>query len=369
MLTIQIILTFYTLFGCFLGLLLAVLQITAGKRGTANKLRFAHFLCNAFVLLGCGLIPNEIPSKYPLSVFLFFTCCLALGPLYFFSINSLTGKAIKLNKVFFLHFLPATFMLLAEIVFQIQDVELKKIFITGFLMDPIHSPFALVFIFIALHMTIYIILLVKDMLPFWSNDEIYREARTIIVRLIMAIVAVVTFSFGVFLKNSLIMLIGGCIFSTEMISILITQDYYPSFFFAIKKEMRRKRYEHSLLQGLNTKLIEKRLADLMKDEQLYMDMDLNLRSLAERLSISPHQLSQFLNEHLKSNFRTYINDYRVKAAELLLKENRKMSITTICYEVGFKSKAVFYSSFKDRLGLAPQEYRNIIAASLDKSAH
>jgi AraC-like DNA-binding protein len=203
----------------------------------------------------------------------------------------------------------------------------------------------------------------KDMLPFWSNREIYKEARIIVIRIFFAMASMVTFTAGFFCTNSLIMLIGGSISATIQISILITQDYYPAFFFAIRKEMRRKRYEHSLLNCLNTGLIKQRLEELMDDEQVYKDMELNLNTLAQKLSISSHQLSQFLNDQLQVNFRNYVNGYRIRAAERMLKENPSMNISAICYEVGFNSKSTFYTLFKEQTGKTPLAYRDDMAAT------
>ncbi len=355
---IQLALTFYTLFGSFLTLLLAVLQITAGKGGRANLLRFIHFLCSAFILLDSVLIANRIPINHPFSVFLYPTCCLLLGPSYYFSINALTGTMREFKRTHLLHLVPAALMLIAEIAFYSQGNEQKRLFISGFLTQPLESSFAPIFIFLVLHIFLYHSALLKDMLPFWNNTKIHKEARIVIIRLFLAMATLAVFSTGIFLTNSLIMLAGLSISATVQISIPITQDYYPSFFFAIKKEVSKKRYERSRLQGLDTELIKRRLDDLMKDEEIYKDAELTLHTLAEKLSISPHQLSQFLNDQLQLNFCNYVNGYRVRAARQLLETNPGLSITTICYEVGFNAKSVFYTSFNRDIGLTPQAYRS-----------
>lgn len=263
-----------------------------------------------------------------------------------------------------MHLIPAFLMFICEVVFQLQDSELKRNFITGFLTDPLQSAFTPLFILAILHLSFYLILLMTNMLPFWANREIHKEARIIIIRLFFSIAEVAVFSLGIFLTNSLLMLLGGSISATIQISILITQDYYPSFFFAFRKEMRKKSYERSILHGLNTELVKNRLEELMSDEQVYKDMDLNLHTLAEKMSISSHQLSEFLNDQMHVNFRKCVNGYRVRAAERLLINNPSMSISAICYEVGFNSKSTFYAFFKEQTGLTPQSYRLDDTASL-----
>jgi len=72
-----------------------------------------------------------------------------------------------------------------------------------------------------------------------------------------------------------------------------------------------------------------------------MDSELNLKGLADRLSLTPHQLSEYLNERVKQDFRSFINSFRVEAAKRILIEEPEKSILTICYDVGFGSKSTF----------------------------
>ena len=96
----------------------------------------------------------------------------------------------------------------------------------------------------------------------------------------------------------------------------------------------------------------------MEREKIYRESDLNLKSLADRLAITPHQLSQFLNERLGSDFRSFINSYRVSEAKVLLSEHPDLNILSICYDVGFGSKSAFNSVFKKETGQTPREFRD-----------
>jgi YesN/AraC family two-component response regulator len=79
--------------------------------------------------------------------------------------------------------------------------------------------------------------------------------------------------------------------------------------------------------------------------------------VAARLLIRPHQLSQILNERNKTDFRNYVNRFRIDEARRLLVEEPDRSIITICFEVGFNSKTSFNITFKKMTGLSPKEYR------------
>jgi AraC-like DNA-binding protein len=74
--------------------------------------------------------------------------------------------------------------------------------------------------------------------------------------------------------------------------------------------------------------------------------------------VSPHQLSETLNQTIGRNFNEYVNDFRVEEAKALLLDPayRHYSILAVAYEVGFPSKSVFYKVFKDRTSQSPTGY-------------
>jgi AraC-like DNA-binding protein len=75
------------------------------------------------------------------------------------------------------------------------------------------------------------------------------------------------------------------------------------------------------------------------------------------LSITTHQLSEFLNKQMHISFNYYINRYRVEEAIDLLQEQPERSITSICFSVGFNSKSAFYEAFAKFVCISPAKYR------------
>lgn len=99
----------------------------------------------------------------------------------------------------------------------------------------------------------------------------------------------------------------------------------------------------------------------IKQEQLFMDPDITLDSLAETLEVMPRDLSMIINRHFGSNFYTFINSYRIEEAKRMLKDQAKKdtTITDIYLAVGFNSKSVFYTFFKKLEGMTPTKYRQL----------
>lgn len=91
---------------------------------------------------------------------------------------------------------------------------------------------------------------------------------------------------------------------------------------------------------------EEKLEKIIFHKELYKNPNLKLNDLAQAINISPHQLSQLLNDNLGKNFPTYINEYRINEACKLIATNDRLSFEAIGYEVGYNSKSTFYTAFK-----------------------
>ena len=102
-----------------------------------------------------------------------------------------------------------------------------------------------------------------------------------------------------------------------------------------------------------------RLEGLMTDKELFTHPNLNLSDLARRLGLSNQQTSNLIRESAGSNFRTYVNDYRIRYVQQKLTDPdyRRCSILAIALESGFNSEASFYRVFKERVGLSPTAFR------------
>ncbi len=105
---------------------------------------------------------------------------------------------------------------------------------------------------------------------------------------------------------------------------------------------------HQIIASLDT---------LMKEEKLHVNPGIKLNDVAARLDISPHVLSQVLNDNLQKSFRHYINQLRIQTATELIKSNHHITLEAIGVESGFKSKSAFYEAFKAIEGHTPARYR------------
>lgn len=101
----------------------------------------------------------------------------------------------------------------------------------------------------------------------------------------------------------------------------------------------------------------KKLDQMMESQELFKNPNLTLSELAKAIHVTPHLLSQILNDHAGKNFTSYINARRIDEACKMIEANRPFSLEAIGYEVGFNSKSTFYASFKKIKGTTPMAYK------------
>ncbi|WP_272151461.1 AraC family transcriptional regulator [Tenacibaculum aiptasiae] len=118
-----------------------------------------------------------------------------------------------------------------------------------------------------------------------------------------------------------------------------------------------EKYRFSLISDEEAILIKTKLFEIFKEKSLFKDHTIKLKNLAKEINVTPHQLSQFLNNNLQKSFNQYINEFRVEEAKKILKTNDSFTLEAIGYEVGFSSNTTFYAAFKKVTGSTPAKYR------------
>ena len=97
---------------------------------------------------------------------------------------------------------------------------------------------------------------------------------------------------------------------------------------------------------------------LMETNKPYLNPDLNLSELAQLANLSRGQLSETINSGFNKNFNDFINAYRVEAFKKMIQENKQeqLSLLGIAQDCGFNSKATFNRVFKKLTSLSPTQY-------------
>jgi len=137
----------------------------------------------------------------------------------------------------------------------------------------------------------------------------------------------------------------------------------------IESEVRPvAKYERSGLSHETAQQYLAQLLALMENERPYFDPSVTLTRLAEKLSITPHNLSEVINSQLNKNFYDFINGYRIEQIKKDLADPAKqhLKILSIAFDAGFNSKATFNTLFKEQIGKTPSEYRKSVLKTISE---
>jgi YesN/AraC family two-component response regulator len=124
------------------------------------------------------------------------------------------------------------------------------------------------------------------------------------------------------------------------------------------KEPQTVKYEKSSLKDdVKNELITK-LKKYLDEEKPYLNNDLKLDDIANKLETNRQYHSQIINETYKQNFFTLINNYRINEAKKLFfnQKHKQLSIMGVANSVGFNSKSTFNTLFKKFTGKTPSQF-------------
>jgi len=125
-------------------------------------------------------------------------------------------------------------------------------------------------------------------------------------------------------------------------------------------ELAGEKYQKSGLSEQKALTQFETVEQLMKQEQLYLDPELDLKGLAGQLDVSPHHLSQIINKGSQRNFYDFVNHYRLEAVKALMRnpDHDHRTVLTLAFETGFNSKATFNRFFKKATRQTPSQFRH-----------
>lgn len=308
-----------------------------------------------------------------------------VGPLMYFYFRSLTNQAFRLQGRDYWHFLPGAIVLAIYVFIFLRDVVVDH-WILGHAF-PLHSGTQgtwskfrqdeLHIITLGLISTIiYTILTIK----------VYRRYQSYLRNNFSAIEGI-RFRWLRFLLYAIIIALAVN-WGVQILTIAIDvsyQQYWTSYFaFAIMiyilaiqgyasaaKLPKHLQFEPATIEpsknqdgSASAEVIKwrDRLSKYMRKEQPFLEPQLTLSELAQRLNTNTSILSKAINTGFGLNFNDFINNFRVLAVQEKLKqgENRRLTLTSIAYDCGFNSKATFNRAFKKNTGMTPREFLETI---------
>jgi AraC-like DNA-binding protein len=335
----------------------AIEHITGQQRSRRSYFRFFRGIIISVLIAQLGLIGFGYHYEHPCVLFPFLTFLYLFGPLWYIRYHKFLHPGRKVPRRYIQSLLPAIPIFMMELYIQLLPYKNKHFLVQEFFRNPFEQWIIIVFFACILVLIFYSCMLLYVQIGFLKDNVLKRPLRLSILISTIFLASVLIICMYWITMNPDFVLLSDSMLSLLIVIYFLFKNRFPEFFQLLTKEIRQKRYRQSLLKNQNRNVIHERLAELMTDEKLYEDMDLRIGDVASQLMISTHQLSQLINERNKTDFRNFVNRFRIEDAKKILIEEMDRSIISICFQVGFNSKAAFNKTFKKMVGCSPKEFR------------
>jgi len=119
-----------------------------------------------------------------------------------------------------------------------------------------------------------------------------------------------------------------------------------------------KKYKNSVFNNKMQNEYLKKILLIMEDTSIICDPKFSIEKLSVMLERNNAYISQIIHATFKKNFRSFLNEYRIKEALRLfsLPEFSVFTFETISEKVGYSSRTTFINAFKEVTGLSPSFY-------------
>lgn len=362
------------LFGALQGgfLALSLLLHPRGKK-VSNRLLAILLLIFSLHLTEYVLLASGLYTRMPWAIGLSLPAIFLIGPLYYFYSTTLLTASFPIDLQRLWHFVPALLCYLLLLPFYAESPNDKIAFLGRMITDGfVIFPLGL-FILLALstcQMLLYFYLAYNAVSSFEQNYK-QRSADTAILSISWLKIMSLWFSiymmlffvayFQFFLlkpQRPEILYLALLILSLFIHAVAFHAIRQPEIFAGALGQVALIKYQKTALPERKSKAYLARLLQVMEGESPYLEPDLKLAELAERLRIQPNHLSQVINAELGKNFFDFVNRYRIEEAKrrLLDKRYAHYSILAIALDAGFNNKASFNRVFKKETGMTPSDF-------------
>ncbi|MCO7223251.1 AraC family transcriptional regulator [Pleionea sp. CnH1-48] len=382
----------FVLFGALQGVLIAILFFTNRKSLSVSS-TWLSIICLSIslTLVDAYFYLSELYRSFPYLIGAAFPLSLVFCPMLYGYIRYMLDS--KWQRRFLWHFFPALISIFLLLPFFMLPVEEKVFFafvgikeelisnwtlISGvifvFLVSTIQGPLYFAFALRALKLHR------KSLKSFYSSEQ--KVSLRWLYLILFAMMAIWLLSLAQILIGGLLDITDELFISVHLLLILML---YVLSYFAFQKrtvfnqitayrasrpmepmkmntselQQTEVKYQNSAIdKSLSLQLLET-AQDFMGTHKPFLDSELSLTKLAERMEISSHHLSQAINQNLAQNFFDFVNQYRIQEAQKQLVTHCDKKIVDIAVDCGFNSKSAFYTAFKKFTDKTPGDYRRL----------
>lgn len=345
-----------SLFGLFfVSILLQSGRVAIRKNWPIALMIFGY----SVVLFQYSLFWTNYIHTFPFLNFTLGAWFLSFGPLLYIYVGEFKGR----QKHKALHFIPALICLALSSVFYLSYFDLVRIepeTLLEILIQWSNNPWLSV-----ASMLIYLFLAIRLRRQYWNKfgdsqmKQLFRKwMRVLFISFFVFIISYASYfvlvQFSFFNVSWDYGIAIGMTISIYTIGVFVYLE--PSIFNGAIQWMQPQVPSSNFTDQTSLEFYQA-LKKLITKEELYLDGNLRLAHISEKIGLSIQDTSRIVNQFSGKNFNQFINAFRIEKAKELLIERVDMHVKEVCYSSGFNSKVSFFSAFKEATGQTPTQYR------------
>ncbi len=371
------------LLGAIQGVLLSVILFTKKENHTANVILAIGMIALSVDVFNSAYILFGYYKDYPHFMGITYAFPFLYGPIFYLYAKLIGTENKTFNPNYYLHFIPFLLVVIYGFIFVYFKSSEFKLSLVNTGAEDLLPAIKIISYLKPIHGMIYVFLTINVVREYnLSIRDTYSNIERINLSWLRHLVIGLSFVWSVVVLSYIINALSEkeiemdfliylaasiLIYSIGYFSLRQPQVFGPpvpahtagSLPVMPQRSAEETSYQKSGLTDTELKNHLENLLRIMKTDKPYLSSELNLRDLAERLSISPHNLSEVLNTGLNQNFYDFVNHYRIEEVKRRLadRESEKYNLIAIAFDSGFNSKSAFNTIFKKHTGTTPSIYR------------
>lgn len=155
------------------------------------------------------------------------------------------------------------------------------------------------------------------------------------------------------------------VFNYDVVWAIIPVFIYVIGYFSLKQphlfrvsEVREKSIGKPRISKTESDLLKQKLDSLMENDKVFLQSNLTLKDVAQKINTSSNNVSWLLNKVYEMTFYDFVNSYRVQEFVRKVENNEHLqhTILALSMDVGFNSKSTFNKAFKLTMNDTPSNY-------------